>query len=168
MTLKLTKEMTGECDLSDKVYKAILKSEIVKSILEWVQMKEQMELNKMNKKAGGKTIRVDKLVDAHKAGTSEGWKCACALSEGDSAKQAVLAGIAEVGRDYWGVFPLKGKPLNVRDAKISRIIENKEISNILQIIGLVPGNVYDSIAELRYGKIVFFTDQDFDGYSIKG
>lgn len=160
MTLKLTRDMTKECDLSDKAYKAILKSEIVKSILEWVQMKEQLELNKMNKKAGGKTIRVDKLVDAHKAGTSEGWKAGLLLCEGDSAKNTALAGIAEVGRDYFGAFPLKGKPLNVRDAKISRIIENQEIANVLQIVGLVPGKVYTSLVELRYGKIIFMTDAD--------
>lgn len=168
MTLKMKDEFTKNCDLSDKLYKQLMKSEIIENILNWVQMKEQMELNKMNKKAAGKTIRIDKLVDAHKAGTSDGWKCALALSEGDSAKNTVVSGLSVVGRDYWGVFPLKGKPLNVRDAVISKITQNDEISKILQIIGLVPGKKYTSVAELRYGKIVFFTDADTDGVHIKG
>lgn len=164
----LSIKIVDKVDLSDKIYKLLLKSDIIKSILEWVQMKEQMELNKMNKKAAGKTIRIDKLVDAHKAGTTEGYKAACFLAEGDSAKSTVVRGLSVVGRDYFGVFPLKGKPLNVRDAKISKIIENEEIANILQIIGLVPGKQYKNLSELRYGKIIFMTDSDIDGYSIKG
>jgi len=164
----LTIKIEDRVDLSDKLYKQLLKSDIIQSILEWVQMKEQMELNKMNKKSGGKTVRVEKLVDAHKAGTNEGYKCGILLAEGDSAKTSVLAGLSVIGRDYYGCFPLKGKPLNVRDVKVSKITENDEIQKILQIIGLVPGKKYTSVAELRYGKVIFITDSDVDGYSIKG
>lgn len=168
MTLKMTKEITNDCDLSDKTYKAVLKSGIIQSILDWIALREQAELNKLNKKSAGKTIRIEKLVDAHKAGTSEGWKASLFLAEGDSAKTTAIAGISAVGREYYGVFPLKGKPLNVRDAVISKITANDEISNILQIVGLVPGKKYTSIAELRYGKLIFMTDADVDGISIKG
>jgi DNA topoisomerase II len=164
----LTIKIEDRVDLSDKLYKQLLKSEIIQSILEWVQMKEQMELNKMNKKSGGKTVRVEKLVDAHKAGTGEGYKCNLLLCEGDSAVQTALAGLAAVGREYYGAFPLKGKVLNVRDVKVSKITENDEIQKILQIVGLVPGKKYSSVAELRYGKVIFMTDADVDGTSIKG
>jgi len=164
----LTIKITDKPDFSDKIYKQLLKSEIIENILNWVQMKEQMELNKMNKKAAGKTLRIPKLVDAHKAGTDDGWKAALVLAEGDSAVGTFLAGISELDRNYYGAFPLRGKPLNVRDAKISKITENKEIFNIMQIIGLVPGKKYQSLAELRYGKIIFMTDGDLDGISIKG
>lgn len=164
----LTIKIEDKPDLSDKVYKALMKSEIIQSIIEWVQMKEQMELNKMNKKSAGKTIRVEKLVDAHKAGTSEGYKCNLLLCEGDSAVQTALAGIGSVGRDYYGAFPLKGKVLNVRDVKVNKITDNDEIQKILQIVGLVPGKKYTTVAELRYGKIIFMTDADVDGTSIKG
>lgn len=79
----LSIKIEDKIELSDKLYKQLLKSEIIQSILEWVQMKEQMELNKMNKKSAGKTIRVEKLVDAHKAGTNDGYKCSIILCEGD-------------------------------------------------------------------------------------
>lgn len=79
----LTIKITDKPDFSDKIYKQILKSEIIENILNWVQMKEQMELNKMNKKAAGKTLRIPKLVDAHKAGTDDGWKASLILAEGD-------------------------------------------------------------------------------------
>lgn len=164
----LTIKIEDKVDLTDKLYKALLKSEIIQSILEWVQLKEQMELNKMNKKSAGKTIRVEKLVDAHKAGTNDGYKCSLLLCEGDSAVQTALSGLASVGRDFYGAFPLKGKVLNVRDVKISKITENDEIQKILQIIGLVPGKKYTTVAELRYGKVIFMTDADVDGTSIKG
>jgi DNA topoisomerase-2 len=49
------------------------------------------------------------------------------LTEGDSAKALAMAGIEIVGRDRYGVFPLKGKPLNVRDASTNQIMDNPEI-----------------------------------------
>lgn len=156
----LTSKIEDKVELSDKLYKQLLKSDIIQSILEWVTMKEQLELNKMNKKSAGKTIRIEKLVDAHKAGTNEGYKCGIFLTEGDSGAQSTLAGLSVVGRDYYGVFPLKGKPLNVRDVKISKITDNDEIQKILQIIGLIPGKKYTTVAELRYGKVIFMTDSD--------
>lgn len=168
LTSKMIKDVTLDCDLSDKLYKQLLKSDIVKSILEWVQMKEQAELNKLNKNVAGKTIRVEKLVDAHKAGTSESLNACICIAEGDSAKNSVMAGLSIVGRDFYGVFPIKGRPLNVRDATVSKITSNEEIANIFKIVGLVPGKKYTSLDELRYGKIIFFTDSDLFGISIKG
>jgi len=164
----LTIKIQDKFELSEKLYKQLMKSEIIKSIIEWVQLREQAELNKLNKKSAGKTVRIEKLVDAHKAGTNEGHKCSIILAEGDSALQSVLSGLSVVGRDYFGVFPLKGKVLNVRDVKISRITDNEEIRKILQFIGLVPGKKYESLSELRYGRVIFMTDADVDGTSIKG
>lgn len=164
----LTIKITDKFEISDKFYKQLLKSEIIESILEWVQLKEQAQLNKLNKKSAGKTIRVEKLVDAHKAGTTLGHKASLCIAEGDSARGTVLTGLSVVGRDYWGVFPIKGRPLNVRDVPVSKIINNDEIANIMKIVGLVPGKKYTDLKDLRYGKIVFFTDADHFGISIKG
>lgn len=164
----LSMKIDEKFELSDKLYKSLLKSDIIKSILEWVAMKEQAELNKLNKKAAGKTIRIEKLIDAHKAGTSEGIKCHCCIAEGDSAKGAVVAGMSVTGRDYWGVFPIRGRLLNIRNVPTSKIIDNAEIANLMKIIGLVPNKKYTSLDELRYGKLVFFTDSDTFGTSIKG
>ena len=79
-----------------------------------------------------------------------------------------IAGLSVVGRDKYGVFPLKGKILNVRDASINQITKNDEITNIKKIIGLESGKKYKDTKSLRYGKIMIMTDQDHDGSHIKG
>ena len=73
----------------------------------------------MVKGAGKKKIRltgIPKLDDANHAGSAKSKDCTLILTEGDSAKTLAMSGISVVGRDYYGVFPLKGKPLNVREA----------------------------------------------------
>lgn len=71
-----------------------------------------------------------------KLGTSKSDDCTLILTEGDSAKALAMAGIEVVGRDKYGVFPLKGKLLNVREASISSIKDNAEIQSICKIVGL--------------------------------
>lgn len=61
-------------------------------------------------------LGIPKLEDAHYAGTKRADECTIILTEGDSAKSLALAGIEVVGRDKFGVFPLRGKFLNVREA----------------------------------------------------
>ena len=90
------------------------------------------------------------------------------LTEGDSAKATAISGLSVVGRDHYGVFPLKGKLLNVRDITEKKMYENDEINNIKKIIGLEADKEYDDFKQLRYGKIMIMTDQDYDGFHIKG
>jgi len=59
---------------------------------------------------------VAKLEDANEAGTKNSRRCTLILTEGDSAKTLAVSGLGVIGRDYYGVFPLRGKMLNVRDA----------------------------------------------------
>ena len=92
----------------------------------------------------------------------------CRLTEGDSAKALAISGLGVVGRDYYGVFPLKGKLLNVREASHQQIMKNEEIQNIAKILGLTFGKVYDNCSSLRYGHLMIMTDQDHDGSHIKG
>jgi len=67
---------------------------------------------------------------------------------------------------------MKGKILNVRGEQVKKIAENKEIAEIKKILGLETGKEYKSQADiaksLRYGKVLFMTDQDLDGSHIKG
>ena len=79
-----------------------------------------------------------------------------------------LAGIELVGRDRYGVFPLRGKFLNVREASNKQIMENPEIQNLIKILGLQVGTKYENTSKLRYGSIMIMTDQDNDGSHIKG
>merc|ERR1719183_2906374 len=109
-----------------------------------------------------------KLDDANKAGTKEGSECTLILTEGDSAKALAVAGLSVVGRDHYGVFPLRGKLRNVRDLTIKQMLENKEIDMLMKILALDASKTYDGVKGLRYGSIMIMTDQDHDGSHIKG
>ena len=93
--------------------------------------------------------------------------CTIIFTEGDSAKATAISGLSVVGRDTYGVFPLRGKLLNTRTATYSQLSKNEEINNIKQILGLQSGKKYSSVSELRYGKIMVMTDADTDGFHIK-
>ena len=69
-----------------------------------------------------------------------------------------MSGLQVVGRDRFGVFPLKGKLLNVRDAGTNMILKNEEIQNLIKIMGLFIGKEYRDVKELRYGSIMMMTD----------
>ena len=124
------------------------------------------------KKTDGKkrsTIRgMPKLEDAQLAGTAQSRNCTLILTEGDSAATSAISGLKEVGREQWGVFPLRGKPLNVRDITIQKFNANEELTAIKKILGLEQGKVYRDLSELRYGRVMIMADQDHDGSHIKG
>ena len=100
-----------------------------------------------------------KLSDANNAGTRKAGDCTLILTEGDSARALAIAGLGVVGRDNFGVFPLRGKLLNVRDAKHDQIMKNEEIQNIKKIMGLQHNKEYTDTGTLRYGRLMLMTDQ---------
>jgi DNA topoisomerase-2 len=111
---------------------------------------------------------IPKLTDATFAGTAKSPECTLILTEGDSAASSAIAGLTVVGRERYGVFPLKGKPLNVKDISVKKFNENEELTAIKRILGLEHGKVYNDLKSLRYGRILIMTDQDHDGSHIKG
>jgi DNA topoisomerase-2 len=159
----------SKCVLSDKFLKDIAKTEAVNNIMHFAQQKADQVLKKSD---GNRRTRMSntKLTDANKAGTKDGYKCTLILTEGDSAAMLALAGRAVVNQDLFGVFPLRGKMLNVRDASIDQISKNAEIQNIKQFMGLQHKKEYtkDTLKTLRYGHLMIMTDQDHDGSHIKG
>ena len=124
------------------------------------------------KKTDGKkrsTIRgMTKLEDAMLAGTAKSSECTLILTEGDSAATSAISGLKEVGRERWGVFPLRGKLLNVRDITVQKFNANEELTAIKKILGLEQGKQYRDVSELRYGRVMVMADQDHDGSHIKG
>ncbi|MCI21063.1 DNA topoisomerase 2-like, partial [Trifolium medium] len=100
-----------------------------------------------------------KLEDANDAGGRNSEKCTLILTEGDSAKALAMAGLSVVGRDHYGVFPLRGKLLNVREASSKQIMENEEIQNIKKILGLQQNKEYTNVKSLRYGHLMIMADQ---------
>lgn len=141
-------------------------------LLEEAQAVLDARLNRTAKKADGRkiaTVRgIPKLEDAVFAGTARSRDCTLILTEGDSAASMAIAGLKVVGRETYGVFPLRGKILNVKDATIAKKTENKELTAIKRILGLEHGKRYKDLATLRYGRIMIMTDQDVDGSHIKG
>lgn len=124
------------------------------------------------KKGGRKSISIPKLEDAHKAGSPDASRaCTLILTEGDSAKALAVAGLEVVGRKTFGVFPLRGKFLNVRDASVEQLTKNTEVKALCSILGLDFEKKYETVKEreeLRYGHVMLMTDQDHDGSHIKG
>ena len=163
------KSFGSECVLPDKFLKQVVaKSGVVDRVLSWAKFKQSAELKR---KGGSKTRTlsgIPKLDDANNAGTARAHQCTLILTEGDSAKALAISGLSVVGRDNYGVFPLKGKLLNVREASHKQILANAEIQNLVKIMGLQFGKKYDSADGLRYGHLMIMADQDHDGSHIKG
>lgn len=150
-------------------FKNVLKTGIQDELLSLSKFKEMKLLAKTDGSARkSKITGIPKLDDANKAGTAQSHKCTLILTEGDSAKSLAIAGLSVVGRDYYGVFPLRGKVLNVRDASVNQLSGNAEFQNIKKILGLQQGKVYTSLSELRYSRLMIMTDADDDGTHIKG
>ncbi|GIX60844.1 DNA topoisomerase II, putative [Babesia caballi] len=157
--------------MSPKALAQILKSTLMERIISFAQGRLNIELKKKMKvtKAVNRLTGIPKLEDANRAGTRHARECTLILTEGDSAKTSCLAGLSVVGRDNYGVFPLKGKLLNVRDAGYKQLVQNAEIQNILKVMGLDISKKEQTTPEgLRYGSIMIMTDQDYDGSHIKG
>lgn len=162
----------SSCSVSDKFIEKIAKMGVMDAACALTEVKE----NKAAKKTDGsktKNIRgIPKLIDANWAGTEKSKLCSIIFCEGDSAKAGIVSGLSSEDRNMFGVYPMKGKILNVRGEATKKISENKEISEIKKILGLETGKVYkdmdDVSKSLRYGKVIFMTDQDLDGHHIKG
>nr|KYP71391.1 DNA topoisomerase 2 [Cajanus cajan] len=158
----------SKCDIPESMLKEVANSGIVDTLLSWADFKQSKDLKKSD---GTKTQRlrgIVKLEDANDAGGRNSEKCTLILTEGDSAKALAMAGLSVVGRDHYGVFPLRGKLLNVREASSKQIMDNEEIQNIKKILGLQQNKEYTNVKSLRYGHLMIMADQDHDGSHIKG
>jgi len=152
--------------LIDKFVKS---SGIVESVNRYAEFQESSKFSKATDGKKTKKIRgIPKLEDANKAGTKESHKCTLMLVEGDSAKTMAISGLGVIGRNYYGVFPMKGKVLNTRGATMSQKSKNVEITQLKKILGLKDKEKYNTVEGLRYGRVMIMTDQDDDGSHIKG
>ena len=159
----------SKCEITNKFIEQLSKSGIVERSMELSSVKDMKSLKKNDGKKQTRIKGIPKLEDANWAGSKNSDKCTLILTEGDSAKTTAMSGLEIVGRDKYGVFPLKGKLLNVRDIKnIKKFMENTEINNIKKIMGLQTDTEYTDTSQLRYGRIMILADQDEDGSHIKG
>lgn len=161
------------CELGDKFIKKIYeKLQLEKIFDSYIKSAEHMDISKLDIKKKSEIKGIKKLSDANFAGTKKSSQCTLILTEGDSAKTMAITGLSAIkdGNDYYGVFPLRGKLLNVREASHNQLINNEEFKNIKNIMGLHVGKTYnsDNIKELRYSSILLMMDADVDGSHIKG
>ena len=160
------------CTVSDAFIDKVAKMGVMDVACSLTEAKE----NRLAKKTDGsktKTVRgIANFIDANFSGTAKSNECILILCEGLSALSGIVSGLSSEDRNTIGIYPLKGKLLNVRGEQLKKISENKEINDIKKILGLESGKVYTDINDvyqhLRYGKIMYMTDQDLDGSHIKG
>jgi len=152
----------------DALKKIISKLAIVPKILEAQSAKDAKDNSKTDGKKQSRITGIPKLDDAVMAGTKDSAKCTLILTEGDSAKAMALSGLSQDQRKLFGVYPLKGKVLNVKDTSDAKVEQTKEIAELKKIIGLTSGKKYTDVKDLRYGSIMIMTDQDLDGSHIRG
>lgn len=162
----------SQCTVSDSFIEKVAKMGVMEMAC---QLTETKEAGKTKKKLDGtksKNIRgIPNFVDANFAGTENSKDCVLILAEGLSAMSGIVSGLKSDDRNYIGIYPLKGKVLNVRGAT-KDLTENRELSDLIKILGLRIGNTYQSMSDihknLRYSQVMIMSDQDLDGSHIKG
>ena len=163
----------SNCEVSTGFLKKVMDLGVATTACSLHEIKEGAKTAKKANGSKTKTLRgIEKLDDAILAGSSRSGECILILCEGDSAKSGIISGLTKADRDFIGIYPLKGKLMNVRDQPMRKIAENKEIGDIIKILGLEIGKHYADREELnktlRYGQILLMCDQDVDGSHIKG
>jgi DNA topoisomerase II len=159
----------SSCKLSDDTLKKLIsKLGVVEKILEAQAAKDSKENTKTDGKKQSRITGIPKLDDAVYAGTPKSAQCTLILTEGDSAKAMALSGLSQEQRKLYGVYPLKGKVLNVKDTSDAKVEQTKEIAELKKILGLQSGKKYIDVSGLRYGSVMIMTDQDYDGSHIRG
>lgn len=163
-----TTKFGSTCEVSNSVVDKLAKMGVMNTSCELSEIKDKKNAKKTDGNKNKNIRGIPKLVDANYAGTAKSNETMLILCEGDSAKAGILSGLTNVDRNVVGVYPMRGKLFNVRGETQKRINESKEINEIKKIMGLESGKVYTDTKSLRYGQIVFMTDQDLDGSHIKG
>ncbi len=163
-----------KAELPDKLVNAMAKWDVVDEMKSLLKDKDLTTLKKAEKKRGFK--RIEGLDPANNAGGKHSADCTLILCEGLSAKTYAVRGIevgafGKQGRDWFGIYPLRGKLLNVRNASATTIAGNREITDIIAALNLRHGVDYSdakNFETLNYGRVMILTDADTDGLHIAG
>ena len=161
------------CTVSDNFIEKVAKMGVMDVACSLTEAKENRAVAKKTDGSKTKTIRgIQNFIDANYSGTEKSNECILILCEGLSALSGIVSGLSSNDRNTIGIYPLKGKLLNVRGETVKKVSENKEITDLKKILGLENGKEYKTMTDvhrnLRYGKIMILCDQDTDGSHIKG
>tara|TARA_Y100000389_G_scaffold205087_1_gene262940 strand:- start:5550 stop:9005 length:3456 start_codon:yes stop_codon:yes gene_type:complete len=192
-------QLTGSKDIIDTdidittIINKIYKWDVINNIKAYLESKEDAKLKKTTD-IRRKNIHIENYDAANKSGTKYSKYCSLLLCEGLSAKTYAVVGMSYImsyisnmgynitdlgendekkikGRDWMGIYPLRGVPLNSRNATNDQILKNREITDIIKILNVeknVDYTIKENFDKLTYGKIVILTDADVDGTKIKG
>jgi DNA topoisomerase-2 len=161
------------CTVTDAFVEKVAKMGVMDTACDLTQAKEKNTAAKKTDGSKTRTVRgIENFMDANWSGTAQSDKCILILCEGLSAMSGIVSGLSSEDRNIIGIYPLRGKLLNVRGESIKKITDNKEITDLKKILGLENGREYKTIEDvrqhLRYAKIMIMCDQDTDGSHIKG
>ena len=151
-------------DIPLRLFQRLGKTGILETLHELEQAQQLSGALRRTLAPKARDVNIDKY-DAALWSKTRPNECTLLLTEGDSAKAFAVSGLSVVGRERFGVFPLRGVLLNPRCVPLKRALDNAEISNLLKILNVTPKS---SLETLRYGKIGILTDQDADGSHICG
>ena len=161
------------CNVSDGFVEKVAKMGVMDVACSLMEAKQNKAVAKKTDGSKTKSIRgIQNLIDANYSGTNKSKDCVLILCEGLSALSGIVSGLSSEDRNTIGIYPLKGKLLNVRGEAITKVAENKEITDLKKILGLENEKEYLTMEDvhnnLRYSKIMILCDQDTDGSHIKG
>lgn len=156
--------------LSDAQLKKMLKWRVVSFLQEKIiKSKETQTLKKMQSK---KVVKIDGYDKANNLGIDS----VLIVCEGLSAKSFAVSGIQtgvleKRGRNFFGILPLRGKFLNVKNVSKLKISQNKVVNDLIDVLGLKFGidySLHQHYQKLNYGTLLILTDADKDGIHIEG
>jgi DNA topoisomerase-2 len=169
---KLTSPMPRSMALDGgRILGVLKKSGVVAALEEALLTKSLQSMGRAMDGSKRSRVMVENYDGAQQAGTARAHQCTLYVVEGLSAKTMFTVGASVIGRKVNGVFPIRGKLLNVRGASPAKLKGNEEIKNLMKILGLRMDCKYETVAEyhsLRYGKLCIMTDADADGAHING
>nr|QBK85211.1 MAG: DNA topoisomerase II [Iridovirus LCIVAC01] len=165
--MRLTGPKDIKAEVTSRNITSLMKWSFAEKVQDIIRGKELLSMKKSEKKKRG-FKKIEGLDPANNAGGKYGRECTLILCEGLSAKTYAVTGIQvgiddKKGRDWYGIYPMRGKCLNVRNASPTSISKNKEITDIIQALGVRHGIDYmeeDNFRTLNYGKVMIMCDSD--------
>lgn len=163
---------TPKIHIPDKLLSAITRWDLINRLYAALEAKQFKLLSKTDGKKR-RHIFLEKAIDANDAGGPKSLQCSLYVTEGKSAMGYAVkaASLIPNGRDVIGIFPMKGKPLNLMNASYEQILNNQEFNDLKEMLGLREGVDYrleDNFNTLRYGNFIILADSDVDGKHIIG
>lgn len=158
---------------TESIVKELRTWDTVKRIRSIVEAAKILQLKKTDGKKVRRLIDIPELDDANNAGTLKSKDCTIVIGEGTSAAPylRIMRDTIPNGRDNYGIYLMRGKPLNTMNASAVQLTLNRVYCNIKRTIGLKEGVDYSSAERfrtLRYGRALVAADADYDGWHILG